>query len=151
MALHDQIQESIKDAMKSKDEVCLSVMRGLIAAFTNELVATKRKPDGKLSDEEALSVIRREAKKRTESIEQFEKGHRGDLAKRESEELKIIEEYLPEMMSKDEIRKIVEAKKEELGIDDVSKKGMLMGAVMKELKGSAEGGDVKEVVDEILG
>ena len=150
MALHKQIKNEIKEAMLKKERVRLEVLRGLQAAFTNELVATKRKPDEELSDDEALQVIGRLAKQRKDSIEQFSKGGREDLVKTEEEELKVLEGYLPEMMSKEEIEKIAKAKKEELGITDKSKAGMLMGALMKELKGKADGGDVKEVVDSLF-
>lgn len=151
MSLHKKIQDEIKEAMRAKDKIRLLTLRGLLAAFTNELVASKRKPAEELPDDEALGVISREAKKRKDSIEQFEKGGRKDLVEQESAELKILETYLPDMMDMDEIQKVVEAKKAELGIDDPAKKGLLMGAVMKELKGKADGGDVKKIVDSLLG
>ena len=150
MSLHEQIKNEIKEAMKAKETVRLEVLRGIIAAFTNELVSKKRKPDEILEDDEGLQVIGRLAKQRKDSIEQFKKGNREDLVQIEEAELKILETYLPEMMSKKEIEKIAKQKKEELGIDDGAKKGMLMGALMKELKGKADGGDVKEVVDSLF-
>ncbi len=150
MTLHEKIKDEIKDAMKAKEAVKLEVLRGMLAAFINELVAKKRKPNEILEDDEALQVIGRLAKQRKDSIEQFSKGGREDLVQNEEEELKILETYLPEMMSKEEIEKIAKAKKEELGIDDEAKKGMLMGTIMKELKGKADGGDVKEVVDSLF-
>ncbi len=136
--------------MKAKDEIRLLTLRSLLTAFTNELVSTKRKPDETLADEEALTVVKRAVKQRKESIEQFQKGGRDDLAKGEEAELDILEKYLPEMIGKEEIEKIARAKKEELGVDDKSKMGILMGAVMKELKGQADGKDVKEVVDSLF-
>ena len=141
------IKEAMKDAMRSKDSTRLTVMRGLMAAFTNELVAKGLKPQDKLPDEDCIAVIRRLAKQRKDSIEQFEKGGRADLSAVEKVELAILETYLPQMISKDEIRKVATAKQAELGMTDKSKMGMLMGAVMKELKGKADGGDVKEVVE----
>lgn len=148
--LHQQIKDEIKKAMLAKDARMLETMRGLSAAFTNELVAMKRTPQDVLTDEEALKVIKRAANQRKDSIEQFEKGGRADLAEKEKEELAIIEAFLPQMMSKDEIRKIAEAKKTELGAIDKSKMGMFMGALMKELKGQADGNDVKEVVESLF-
>jgi hypothetical protein len=150
MSLHTDIKASLPDAMKAKEPVKLSVIRGLITAFTNELVAQRRKPDEELLDEEALAVITRAAKQRKDSIEQFRKGEREDLAEKEETELEILETYLPKMMGREEIQKIAEAKKMELDIDDPAKKGLLMGAVMKELKGKADGADVKKVVDDLL-
>ena len=150
MLLHKQIKSEIKEAMKAKETVKLEVLRGIIAAFTNELVSKKRKPDEILEDDGGLQVIGRLAKQRKDSIEQFKKGNREDLVQIEEAELKILETYLPEMMSKVEIEKIAKAKKEELGIDDEAKKGMLMGAIMKDLKGKADGGDVKQVIDHLF-
>ena len=145
--LHEQIKNNIKEAMLAKDKVRLEVMRGLVTAFTNELVATGKTPQDFLTDEQALAVITRLAKQRKDSIEQFKKGNREDLVKEETAQLLILETYLPKMMEKSEIEKVVKSKKEELGIIDPAKKGMLMSAVMKELKGKADGTDVKEVVD----
>jgi uncharacterized protein YqeY len=150
MTLHEQIKENIKTAMKAKDETRLSVMRGISSALTNELVGTKRKPDELLSDEEVIAVITRLSKQRKESIAQFVSGGRPELAESEEKELAILSEFLPEMMSVDEIKKLAEAKKSEMGITDVSKKGMLVGALMKDLKGKADGGDVKTVVDTLF-
>ena len=142
-----EIKEKIKDAMKARDDIKLSVLRGLSAAFTNELVATKRKPDEELTDDEAIAVIKKQAKQRRESIEQFKSGGRNELAEKEEKELAILSEYLPEEMSRQEIEKIANIKKAELGVTDKSKMGILMGAVMKETKGKADGAVVKEVVD----
>jgi hypothetical protein len=126
------------------------VLRGLLSGFTNELVALKRKPDGELTDEEALTVIRRAVKQRKDSIEQFTKGGRADLATNESAELTILETYLPKMMSHEDVLKIAKAKMAELGVTDKSGAGKFMGALMKELKGVADGDTVKSVVDELL-
>ncbi|MCH8908120.1 MAG: GatB/YqeY domain-containing protein [Candidatus Heimdallarchaeota archaeon] len=95
MALHKQIKNEIKEAMLKKERVRLEVLRGLQAAFTNELVATKRKPDEELSDDEALQVIGRLAKQRKDSIEQFSKGGREDLVKTEEEELQKMKNLVP--------------------------------------------------------
>lgn len=150
MTIQETIKENIKVAMKARDEIRLSVMRGLSTAFTNELVATKRPPTEMLTDEEAIAVITRVAKQRKESINQFTAGGRPDLAESEERELAILQEFLPIMMSIEEIQKLAEAKKAEMGITDASKKGMLVGALMKDLKGKADGGDVKNVVDALF-
>lgn len=148
--MHQQIKDHIKEAMLAKDSVRLNTLRGLLAAFTNEVVAKKRKPDEMLSDEEAIEVIRRSVKQRKDSISQFRDGGREDLATDEEAELAVLEVYLPQMMNKDEIRKVAEQKKEEMGVTDKSNMGMFIGAVMKELKGKADGQDVKEVIEELL-
>ena len=148
--LHTHIKEKIKEAMKARNEVELSVLRGLGAAFTNELVASKRMPSDELSDDEVLAVIKKQAKQRKDSIEQFKAGGREELAESEQKELEILSAYLPEEMSRDEVEKIAKAKKQEMGIEDKSKMGILMGAIMKETKGKADGSVVKEVVEELF-
>lgn len=150
MALVDDIKNELKEAMKAKDQSKLTVLRGLISGFTNELVASGKTPQDEVSDEIVMTVIKRQAKQRKDSIEQFEKGGREDLAENEKTELAILEAYLPTLMSKDEIKSIAEAKKAELGIDDKAKIGMLMGSLMKDLKDKADGNDVKEVVENLF-
>ncbi len=145
--LHEQIKSGIKEAMMGKDAVRLETLRAMVAAFMNELVAKGKKPQEMLNDEEALAVITRLSKQRKDSIEQFKKGNREDLVKVEEAQLAILEKYLPKMMDKSEVEKIAKAKKEELGITDATKKGMLMSALMKDLKGKADGTVVKEAVD----
>lgn len=152
--MQEKIREEIKNAMRAKDEVRLLVLRSVLSAFTNELVALKRTPQDKLTDEECLTVITRLAKQRKDSISQFESGGRADLVENEKKELSVLEEFLPTLMSEDEIRKFVESKirqlAEEMGVVDASQKGQFMGAVMKDLKGKADGGIVKKVVDELF-
>lgn len=150
MSLHVQIKERMKEALKSKDAIRLSVLRNIMSACTNELVATGGTPQDVLSDELTMSVITRLAKQRKDSIDQFTKGGRPELADQETKELDVLQEFLPTLMSLDEILPIAEAKKNELGITDPSKKGMLIGALMKELTGRADGGDVKKAVEQLL-
>ena len=136
--------------MLAKDTVSLETYRGMLSAFTNELVSKNRKPSEMLSDEEAVAVITRMSKQRRDSIEQFKKGNRDDLVKEEQAQLTILETYLPKLMGREEVEKIAQAKKTELGIADATKKGMLMSALMKDLKGKADGAVVKEVVDSLF-
>ena len=150
MTLHSTIKSQIKEAMLAKDALRLSVVRGLVAAFTNELVAKQRKPTEELSDEDVLAVIRRAVKQRKDSIEQFKAGGRQDLVDSETAELGVLEKYLPQMMSREDIRKVAEAKKNELGITDKAKLGQFVGMLMKELKGKADGTDVKQVAESLF-
>lgn len=150
MALHEQIKSEVKEAMKAKDVVRLSVVRNMISAFTNELVATGKTPQDTIDDTGALKVIKRLANQRKDSIEQFINGGRQELAESERAELAVLEKYLPTLMSREEIKKIALAKKEALGVTDKSKAGQLTGAIMKDLAGKADGGDVKAVVDELF-
>ncbi len=136
--------------MMAKDALRLKTFRAMSAAFTNELVAKNKKPQDMLLDDEAIVVITRMAKQRKDSIEQFKKGGREDLVGEEEAELSVLETYLPKMMDKSEVEKIAKVKKQELGISDATKKGMLMSAVMKDLKGKADGGTVKAVVDSLF-
>lgn len=149
MALHQDLKAGIMIAMKAKDEVRLRTLRSLSTAMTNEVVAKKRKPDEFLTDEEALAVLKRAASQRKDSIEQFTKGGRPELAEPEALELAVIQEYLPEQMSRVQVEDIAKAKIAELHADK-SKMGMLMGAVMKETKGQADGTLVKEVLESLL-
>ena len=148
--LQEQIKSQIKEAMIAKDSVRLDTLRGVLAACTNELVAKGRKPQELLGDEEVLAVITRLAKQRKDSIDQFAKGGRQDLVDEESAQLKFLEVFLPKMMKQNEIESIAIAKKESLGITDPTKKGLLMAELMKDLKGKADGGDVKSVVDKLF-
>ena len=147
MTIQEQIKDEMKVAMKEKDQVKLLVTRGLISAFTNELVANSMTPQTPLEDEMAIKVITSAAKQRKDAIEQFEKGGRPELAENEKLELAVLEAYLPKLMSEDEIRTVVENKKTELSIDDKKDIGKLIGAVMQELKGKADGSVVKNIVE----
>lgn len=150
MSLQESIKGELKEALRAKDEVKLRTVRGMLTAFTNELVATSRKPQEILTDEEVVTVIRRLAKQRKESITQFVAGAREDLAEGERAELVVLESYLPILMSREEILKVVEAKKNELGVTDKAKAGILMGTIMKDLKGKADGPLVKDVIDSLF-
>ena len=150
MSLHNDLREELKVAMKAKDTVRLEVVRNILSESTNQLVASKRTPQDELADDEVLTVIKRLAKQRQDSITQYQAAGRDESAAAEQAELEILQSYLPQMMNQEEIRPIAEAKQVELGITDPSKAGMLVGAVMKELTGKADGGDVKAVVDSLL-
>lgn len=150
MATHQELKASLPEVMKSKDAVKLRTLRSILTALTNESVATGGTPQDFLDEAATTNVIKRLAKQRKDSIEQFEAANRPELAEPEKEELVVLESYLPQMMSQEEIRPIAEAKKAELGIDDKSKMGILIGAVMKETAGQADGGDVKAVVEELF-
>lgn len=148
--LQKQIKDSIREAMIARDNVKLTTLRGLANAMTNELMTQKRPLSDELSDEDVIKVLQRLANQRRDAIEQFGKGGRPELVASETAELHIIEAYLPQMMSKDEIRKIAEAKKIELSITDKAGLGKFMAVLMKEFKGKANGSDVKEVVENLF-
>ena len=150
MPLHQSIKASIPEALKARDKVRLRTLRSLVTAMTNEVVAKKRKPDEFLTDEEALAVIKRAANQRKDSIEQYEKGGRPELAEPEYAELTIIESYLPPQMSREEIETVVRTKMADMNVTSKAEAGKFTGAVMKDLKGQADGTIVKEVIDSLL-
>ena len=150
MSLHTSLRDSLKEAMKAKDAAKLRTVRSIMTAVTNELVATGQTPQSELDDAGVLTVIKRLAKQRKESILQYDAAGRIDLSEPEKEELVVLEAYIPTLMSQDAIRPLAEAKKAELGIEDKSKMGMLVGSLMRDLAGQADGGDVKTVVESLF-
>ncbi len=149
MKIHETIKKQLIDAMRAKDAIRLDVIRGLLSSFTNELIS-KGSLDAFLDDESVLALIRRSVKQHKDSIDQFEKGGRSDLATKEKAELAFLEAYLPQMMTREEIRKVAESKLATVGVLDKTKLGQFVGMLMKELKGKADGADVKAVVDEMV-
>lgn len=146
--IHLGLKESLKEAMKNKDVVLLNVIRGLLTAFTNELVATGKTPQDTISDEEATKVIRRVIKQREDSISQFSSAGRMDLADEDTAQLEILKKYVPAPAGDDEVRKVVEKIKMEMGDIDKSKMGMLIGAVKKELGDRGDGNIIKRIIEE---
>lgn len=149
MTLHQTIKAHTKDAMIAKDATKTMVLRGIQAEIQKDLIA-KNSAATEGTDEDVLAIIKRLVKQRKDSIDQFTKGGRPELAETEKTELAILEAYLPATMPKDQIRTVVLAKKAELNVTDKAGAGKLIGAVSKELKGKAEGSDIKAVVDEIF-
>lgn len=149
MTLHENIKEQIKEAMRAQELLRLEVLRGLQALFLNELIA-KGSSAPLLKDDDVLAIIKRSVKQRKDSIEQFEKGGRKDLVKKEKAELVILEAFLPETMSQADIKKLVEKKLKTAGPLDPKKVGQFVGMMIKELKGKAEGSDIKAVVDSFV-
>ncbi len=146
MDLHKKINEEAKKAMLAKDETRLMVLKSIKASFMNEIIAKKMTVEF-LPDDISLTILKRLSNQRKDSIDQFKKGNRPDLVEVEEAELKIIEEYLPKMMSDEDILKIAKNKKEQMAITDKSKLGVLVGVVMKETKGLADGASVKKIVE----
>ena len=138
----------IKPAMIAKDTVRLGTLRMILAAFTNELVTQGHPPTDPLSDLDCMKVIKRLSKQRKDSIEQFTRGGRPELADDERAELAIIEGFLPAQMSEEEIESKVKAKLQESPLDP-SKKGQFIGMMMKELGDTADGVMVKVVIDRL--
>jgi uncharacterized protein YqeY len=149
MALKEQLSNDLRDAMRASDEVRKSTLRMLMSAINNAEVAGSERKE--LTDEQVMQVIAKQVKQRRESIEEFGKAGRQDLVDREAAEMKVLEAYMPEQMSREEI--IAEVKKAiaETGAAGPSDKGKLMKVIMPRLSGKAEGRAINEVVTELLG
>ena len=152
--MQEQIKAELKKAMLEKNMERVGVLRMISAAFTNEMVSEARIASGKasdtpLTDEEVVKVLKREAKKRKDSIEQYTNAGRPELAESEIEEVKIIEEFLPAQMSREEIVKRVSEKLAAEPIE-AANKGKFVGVMLRELGDTADGSVVKEVIDELV-
>src|SRR6056297_2964317 len=150
MDIKEQIINDMKTAMKQKDTLTLQVLRSLKSKLMEKEISERKEGKARLSDEQAIGVLMKAAKQRKESIDQFESGGRDDLAEKEKEELKIIESYLPAMMDEDEIRNVVKEKISQLGASGLQDMGKVMGVVMPELKGKAEGAKISAIVKDEL-
>ncbi|MDZ7772723.1 MAG: GatB/YqeY domain-containing protein [Balneolaceae bacterium] len=150
MSLKDRILSDLTAAMKNREQDRLRVLRSLKSKLLEKEISERKGGEAQLSDEQVVEVLMKAAKQRRESIEQFREGGRDDLVAAEEQELEIIESYLPEMLSEEEVRDRARQKIDELGAQDMSDMGAVMGALMGELKGKAEGGLVSRVVKEEL-
>ena len=150
MTIAENIKQMTIESMKARNPFKTDVLRGLSAGFVTELLSQKKLPSDTVTDEVALAVIKKQVKQRRDSIGQFEKGGRTDLVDKEKMELEILENFLPEQMSEEEIEKIVVSKIVELNVTDMSGIGKLIGAVMKETGGNADGNVIKAIIEKKL-
>jgi uncharacterized protein YqeY len=148
-ALKDQLQSDLTVAIKARDELRSSTLRMALAAITTEEVAGKAARE--LSDEDVLTVLGREAKKRREAAEAYDDANRPELAARERDELSVLTAYLPEPLSADELAAIVSAAVAEAGVTGPSGMGAVMKIVQPQVKGRADGGQVAALVKAALG
>ena len=147
--LKNQLQDQLKQAMKDQNELQKSVLRMLLSAVTYYEI-NKGGAGYEATDEDVLSVIDKQVKQRKDSIEQFEKAGRQELADKEKEEMTILEKYLPEQMSEEEVRAIVKNAITQSGATSAADIGKVMGAVMPQVKGKADGNIVGRIVRECL-
>ena len=138
----ETLQAKIGEALKAKDEIRLSTLRLLSSAFNYEFIAKQHK----LSEEEEIAVIQREIKKRRDAIEAYEKGGANDRAEKEKKEMEILQEFLPEQLSDEELSKIVDEAVAETGAKSLPDMGKVMGQVMTKVSGKADGGRVSALV-----
>lgn len=151
MSLKDRLSEDLKSAMRGapsdpEQRVRLSTIRLLNAEIKNAEIAKK----GELSDDEITEIVQRQIKRRKEAAEQYKKGNRGDLAEKEEKEAAILANYLPEQLSDEEIRRLAEKAVQETGAASVKDMGKVMGKLMPEVRGKADGKRVNEIVSGLL-
>lgn len=147
--LKDQLREELKQAMLKKEELKLSVIRMLVSAVTYYEI-DKGGAGYEATDEDVLTVIGKQVKQRKDSIEQFEKANRQDLADKEKLELAMLEKYLPAQMTTEEITNIVKEVIAQTNVKNMSEIGKVMGALMPKIKGKADGNLVNKIVRENL-
>lgn len=144
--MKETLTADYKQAMKDRDKIRVSTIRLVLAGVKNDEIAKR----GDLTEEEMLTVLAREARKRKESIEEFGKGGRQDLVEKEEKELSIIEAYLPEQLSEDEVSQMIDQAIQEAGATSAGDLGKVMGKLMPRLKGKADGKKVNQLVRERL-
>jgi uncharacterized protein YqeY len=149
MSLKEKIKADLKEAMKSGDNFKRDVLRFLDSAVKNAEIEKKKKEEG-LNDEETIEVISHSIKQRRDSISQYEKGGRQDLADKEKKELEILSAYLPEQLGEEKIREIIKGVISQTGASLPQDIGKVMGAAMKQMKGSTDGNIVRKIVEEEL-
>lgn len=143
MTLYEKIENDMKDALKRKDAVRLSVLRMLVAAVKNLEIDKKLKAAG---EADVVQIIQKHIKQHKESIEQFKAGNRQDLVDKESAELVILEKYMPSQLSESQIRDIIKAAIAETGATTKAEMGKVMKIVMEKTKGQADGKIVNQLV-----
>ena len=147
MSLKETLNNDIKTAMKAKDKETLAVLRMIRTAVQAAEIDKKEE----LNAEEELTILAREAKQRRESLAEFVKAGRDELVAKTEAEIEIVERYLPKQLSVEEVKEVIATVAEKIGATTQKEFGKLMGAVMQELKGKADGNVIKEQVKAHLG
>lgn len=146
MSLKEQIGEDIKAAMKAKDKLRLQTVRGIKKAILEKEVELRPKGQESLNKEQEIELLSQQAKQRRDSIEQYQNAGREDLAAQEQAELAIIQTYLPEQVSDEEVAAIIEQLIADTGASTLKDLGKVMGPAMKQLKGKADGKKIQALV-----
>jgi uncharacterized protein len=147
-SLKDRIGEDIKTAMKAKDKIRLETVRSIKKAIIEKEVALR--PLDSLTEAQEIELLAQQAKQRRDSIEQFQKAGREDLAAKESQELAIIETYLPKQVSDEELNTIIDEIIALVGATSIKDLGKVMGEAMQQLKGKADGKKIQALVKDKL-
>ncbi len=148
MSLEEKIMRDLKAAMLAKDEISLRSLRAIKAAILN--AKTAEGADEILKEEDETKLLQKLVKQRKDSLEIFEQQNRDDLAKKEREEIQVIEKFLPEQLGNEELRQIISGIIKEAGASSPSDMGKIMGMVNKQLAGKAEGKAIAAIVKELL-
>ena len=146
MSLKEKLLSNMKEAMKSKDSVKLGTVRGVISAVKNQEIDLKKE----LSEEEILTIVSREVKKRKEAAVLYEKGNRPELKDKEIQEMKILQTYLPEQVSEKDLRRRIQEVINETGAEGMKDFGKIMKILVPEFKGKADNSLIKELANEYL-
>ena len=146
MSLLETLRKDMFSFSKNGEKDKADILGMAIAEIKNAQINSEKE----LTEEDIIAVLRKEVKKVNDSIEQYTQMGRDDLVEQETVQLDTLNVYLPQLMSKEEIEKVVKSKMEELGVSSIQDMGRLMGTVMKELQGKADGSQVKEVVQSLL-
>ena len=162
--LKQKFQNDLNTAVKKNDEITRNTLRLLLAAILTKekekrYKISKEKPDireeelvekSNLADEEIIEIVSSEVKKRKEAISDYEKGEREDLVKKEKDEIEVLNKYLPEQLSSQEIEKIIKQAVEKVGAREIKDIGKVMAEIMPKVKGKADGSEVSKIVKELL-
>lgn len=146
MSLIERLNEDMKQAMKSQDKFRLSVIRMVRSSVKNAEIERQHP----LDDQEVLDILQREVKQRKDSLQDFEKAGRQDLVDQVNEEIRILQEYMPQPMSEEEIKALVQQTIQETGASSKADMGKVMGALMPKVKGRADGKLVNRIVQQYL-
>ena len=147
--LKEQILSDLKESLKSGDNFKRDVLRLLSSAIKNVEIEKMKKEEG-LNDQEVVDVVKKAVKQRKDSIEQYEKGGRSDLAEKEKKEIEILSVYLPSQMDEEKVKEIIKQVIAESGASSLKDFGKVMGMAMKKFQGQADGDVVKRIVEESL-
>lgn len=164
MPLKQKLQEELNSALKNHEDLKRVVLSSLLSAIHNKEIEkrtaeSKKAPTAsaeelgkasELTDEEVIKIVQSEIKKRKEAVELYEKGGRNELAQKEKDEMNILTPYVPEQMSGEELRKIVQEAIRETGAKEIKDMGKVISAVMAKIKGQAEGSEVSRIAKEEL-
>jgi len=162
--IKQKLQQDLKNAMKERKELEINVLRMVLSAILNkekqkryklvkenpELEEQELQEKSQLTGEETIKILFSEAKKRKDSIEQFQRGERHDLAEKEKQEAEILKKYLPEQLLESEIKKLAQEVIKEIDAKEIKDMGKVMAQLMPKLKGQADGGTVSKIVKELL-